>query len=215
MAKMNHIFGRKFKIFNHSVFVVSTNCCSQKRVKNKVRFFVYNSVSFSPTDKIWISLKPLWNFWSNELIRSPKFEKKYERAQAFLTIFFLKRAPPNKGKLQKKDAICCQKCIILEQSKWSHAGCLNTANLATSQAELASEASFCLSFLINSWLWQIPQAWKNIYPIDFYNKPSIVGERCVQWMCLLNRTRAISNWIEAEFRNLPLSFIYYLFASHD
>ena len=151
MAKMNHIFGRKFKIFNHSVFVVSTNCCSQKRVKNKVRFFVYNSVSFSPTDKIWISLKPLWNFWSNELIRSPKFEKNYIRAQAFLTIFFLKRAPPNKGKLQKKDAICCQKCIILEQSKWSHAGCLNTANLATSQAELASEASFCLSFLINSW----------------------------------------------------------------
>ena len=151
MAKMNHIFGRKFKIFNHSVFVVSTNCCSQKRVKNKVRFFVYNSVSFSPTDKIWISLKSLWNFWSNEPIRSPKFEKNYVRAQAFLTIFFLKRAPPNKGKLQKKDAICCQNCIILEQSKWSHAGCLNTANLATSQAELASEASFCLSFLINSW----------------------------------------------------------------
>ena len=155
MAKMNHIFGRKFKIFNHSVFVVSTNCCSQKRVKNKVRFFVYNSVSFSPTDKIWISLKSLWNFWSNELIRSPKFEKNYVRAQAFLTIFFLKRAPPNKGKLQKKDAICCQNCIILEQSKWSHAGCLNTANLATSQAELASEASFCLSFLINSWFFRL------------------------------------------------------------
>ena len=150
MAKMNHIFGRKFKIFNHSVFVVSANCCSQKGVKNKVRFFVYNSVNFSHTDKIWISLKSLWNFWSNEPIRSPKFEKNYERAQAFLTIFFLKRAPPNQGKLQKKDAICCQKCIILEQSKWSHAGCLNTANLATSQAELASEASFCLSFLINS-----------------------------------------------------------------
>ena len=165
MAKMNHIFGRKFKIFNHSVFVVSANCCSQKGVKNKVRFFVYNSVNFSHTEKIWISLKSLWNFWSNEPIRSPKFEKNYERAQAFLTIFFLKRAPPNKGKLQKKDAICCQKCIILEQSKWSHAGCLNTANLATSQAELASEASFCLSFLINSCLWPLCTATQTLFSL--------------------------------------------------
>ena len=51
-------------------------------------------------------------------------------------------------------AICCQKCIILEQSDWSQAGCLNTANLATSQAELASEASFRLLFLIDSWTLQ-------------------------------------------------------------
>ena len=150
MAKWIVIFAKKIKIFDNSVFVLSENCYSQTGVKNKIRFFVYNSVNFGPTDKIWISLKSLWNFWSNELIRSPKFKKNYERAQAFLTIFFLKRAPPNQGKLQKKDAICCQKCIILEKSKWSHAGCLNTANLATSQAELASEASFCLSFLTNS-----------------------------------------------------------------
>ncbi len=46
----------------------------------------------------------------------------------------------------------------------------------------------------------------NIYPIDFCYKPSIIGERCVS----TNRTRTLSNWIEAEFRNLPLSFIYYL-----
>ena len=40
------------EIFDHSVFVVSENCCSQRGVKNKVWFFVYNSVNFGPTDKI-------------------------------------------------------------------------------------------------------------------------------------------------------------------
>ena len=55
------------------------------------------------------------------------------------------------GEIVDSGAIRCQKCITLEQSDWSQEGCLNTANLATSQAELASEASFRLFFLINSW----------------------------------------------------------------
>ena len=103
------------------------------------------------SDKIWISLKFLWNFWSNKIHQKPQIKKKYEHTQAFLTNFFLKRAPPNRKKLKKKGAICCQKWTILEQSNWSQAGCLKTANLATTKAELASEASLRLSFLINSW----------------------------------------------------------------
>ena len=58
------------------------------------------------------------------------------------------------GEIVDSGPICCQKCMILEQSDWSQAGCLSTANLATSQTELASEASFRLSFLIDSWTLQ-------------------------------------------------------------
>ena len=72
-------------------FVLSENCFSQKRVKNKVRFFVYKSANFGPTDKIWIFLKFLWNFWSEEPIRSHKFEKNTNVQRNFL----LKRAPQN------------------------------------------------------------------------------------------------------------------------
>ena len=46
------IFGQKFKNFDHSVFVLRENCCSQKGVKNKVHFFGYNSVNFGPRDNI-------------------------------------------------------------------------------------------------------------------------------------------------------------------
>ena len=88
------IFGHKFK-FLTTVFwpLFSKNFCSQKRVKYKVGFFVYKSANFSPTDKIWIFLKSLWNFWSNEPIRSPKFEKKITNVQRN---FLLKRAPQNR-----------------------------------------------------------------------------------------------------------------------
>ena len=100
---------------------------------------------------------------------APNSKKNHERAQFFFVKSsknWIKRAPQtrvNCGFRHHTCAICCQKCIILEQSDWSQAGCLNTANLATSQAELASEDSFRLSFLIYSYEQPTIECVQNLY----------------------------------------------------
>jgi hypothetical protein len=58
--------------------------------------------------------------------------------------FLLKRAP----QIVDLGAICFQKCIILGQSYWSQAGCLNTANFS----HLPGRIGLRLSFLIDSCL---------------------------------------------------------------
>ena len=100
-------------------------------VKNKVQFFVYNSVNFGPTDKI--SLKSLGNFWSNEPIRSPKFEKKSPRAQIFFiksSKNWIKRAPRSRvncrfrrhllSEMHNFRAIWLVSSRLLEHCQFSH-----------------------------------------------------------------------------------------------